>query len=198
MNNRARLALLTVVLLTPSSVFAQQAKRRTPSLSTDDVVRSNSSGTVSISSGELTRYSPGNSAFSLELPSEPQQMNIPLPPHVQRELQSSNAYFCASGNMVVVMVHLIPKKGSVASTQLRDFASQVSRGAAKSPGAEVKIIDENTVLISQELNTGENARVEGLAKSVGGSVWMILTVYKQGDEASHALARRVIDSATFE
>ncbi|MEW6209174.1 MAG: hypothetical protein AB1631_12460 [Acidobacteriota bacterium] len=197
--NHARVALLIAIcLLISLSAFAQQAKRRAPSLSTDDVVRSNPASTSSPSSGEWTRYSPGNSTFSLELPGEPQPMNLPLPPEAQRQLQSSTGYVYTNGSMVVVIAHLIPKKGSVAAAQLKDFAAQLSKGDALSRNASIKVIDDETVLISQELNTGGNARMEGLAKSVGGTVWMIMTVYQQGDETSQALARRVIDSATFE
>lgn len=166
-------------------------------MSTDDVVKSSPAST---SSGEWSRYSPGNSTFSLELPGQPQPIDMPLPPDLRRELQSATGYVYTDGRMVVVIAHLVPKKGSSAAAELKDFASQLSRGATNSRGtASVKVIDESTVLINQELNEGGGAQqLEGLAKSVGGAVWMIMAIYQQGDGSGHALAQRVIESATFE
>lgn len=198
MKNHSRPALLIALsLLISISAIAQQPKRRTPSMSTDDVVKSSPART---SSGEWSRYSPGNSTFSLELPGQPQPIDLPLPPAAQRELQSATGYAYTDGRMVVVIAHLVPKKGSSAAAQLKDFASQLSRGATNSRGtATVKVIDDATVLINQELNEGGGTQqLEGLAKTVGGTVWMIMAIYPQGDESGHALAQRVIDSATFE
>ncbi|HEY7545812.1 MAG TPA: hypothetical protein VID27_13050 [Blastocatellia bacterium] len=198
MKNHARLAsAIAITLLISLSAIAQQPKKRTPSMSTDDVVRPGSSSGAS--SGEWTRYSPGDSAFSLELPGQPQPIDLPLPPAVQNELQSANGYVYTNGRAVVVIAHFVPKKGSTAASQLKDFASQMARGTKGAGSASVKVIDDSTVLISEDVDQGGGSQhLEGMAKSVGGTVWMIVTIYQQGDESGQALARRVIDSAIFE
>ncbi len=101
--------------------------------------------------------------------------------------------------MVVVIAHFVPKRGSTAATQLKDFASQFSKGSGGSRSASVTVVDDQTVLISEQLNQGGGSQqLEGLAKLVGGTVWMIMAIYQQGDDSGHTLARRVIESATFE
>lgn len=196
MKNHARPALaIALSLLISISAIAQQPKKRTPSMSTDDVVKSSPAAT---SSGEWSRYSPGNSTFSLELPGQPQPLDLPLPSQMQKELQSATGYLYTDGRLVVVIAHLVPKQGSTAAAELKNFASQLSRGA-RGDGASVKVIDQSTVMISHQLNEGGGSQqLEGLAKLVRGTVWMVMAIYPQGDESGHALAQRVIDSAIFE
>jgi hypothetical protein len=144
----------------------------------------------------LTRYSPEKCGLSLELPSQPESMNAPVPEEMRNMIYYMTMHISMSNGLVVVMNH------ASASTEMpaKSIAEGVVKGIIKSAGvSDLQYKTEPSTNTKAPLKGSYKQQnvvleINGIALSQKTHSWGVVMVYKQTDKAAQALAQRILDS----
>jgi hypothetical protein len=148
----------------------------------------------------LTRISPEKCGLSLELPSQPESMNAPVPEEMRSLIYYMTMHMSVSNGVVVVMNH------ASASVEMpaKSLAEGVVKGIIKSAGV-------SDLQYTTEPSTNTKAPVKGTYKQhniileINGIALtqkthsgVVVLVYKQTDKTAQALGKRILDSVKID
>jgi hypothetical protein len=201
------------LLLPQLNSFAQEAvpaKKRPPRLTSEDVNRSRSQGSVTIvksfDPNKWTKYQPGNLGLALELPGGLDLTDVIVPEklrgNVPPEIHSFRAfsYLVDPFHAFIVYAHF---KSPPTSAELKKTAVLLVEAFAQRYGrSNVRFGADPTekfknLFWASYTQEGYLLNLMGSVQAKGDKVWVIMTVSHQGDEISNAMAKRVAKSATF-
>jgi len=197
------------------SVFGQEAgtRKKAPQLTTDDVksplgpstsVAPTSGPSEVADNGEWSRYSPGNSSFSLELPGPPRPLALPKGESGTRQSPNTTHYFYSGKGWTVFIAHVSYPGKPATMSDVANTAAGFLDTFERTPGVtdpkfEVQTSPEPRISMrGRYKQNGIPLLLEGFVTARGNDLWVLSAAHAEANKTAVAPAHRAVTSASLD
>jgi hypothetical protein len=159
---------------------------------------------VALATPAWQRVQLGGSNLSIDLPSAPKAIEIPLTEAVRKQYSTMKTFQVISGQSAVVMTYSVLKgstkvdidgaaNGAMNSMKTRPGVNGWNGGISKT-----KIQNRPARRMSASFDAGGmKLNVEGMVIADGSKMWQIITTFSSADKAGAEMSKRVLGSVKF-